>query len=192
MLRRKPKGYIGRNHETIGSDILAVLQMLKMPDHVLGEVEARRLKTVQPDKWYPIDWLLSLMRTVDEKLGYYGLVGLGRRIFKESHEQKAKARLKSGRDLVYGIDSMYRAANRGVDIGGWRVIKFEPGYAELEKTTPHHCLMEQGILSAGFAAIGTPVTIAQSQCFREGADSCLYTIHSPVTSEKWTGEPPLR
>jgi hypothetical protein len=188
MLRRKPRGYIGRNHETIGSDILAVLQMLKLPEQVLGESEARRLKAVQTDRWYPIESLLSVMRVIEEKLGYYGLVGLGRRIFKESHEQKARVHLKSARDLVYGIDGMYRAANRGVDIGGWRVLKFEPGYAELEKTTPHHCLVEQGILSAAFAALGTPVTITQSQCFRENADSCIYTIHSPVVSEKWTGK----
>ena len=27
-------------------------------------------------------------------------------------------------------------------------------YCELEKTTPHHCVMEQGILSGGLAAVG--------------------------------------
>lgn len=162
--------------------------MLKLPEQVLGEVEAQRLKAVQPDRWYPIEWLLSLMKVVDEKFGFYGLVGLGRRVFKESHEKKARDQLKSGRDLVYGIDSMYHTTNRGADIGGWHVRKFELGYAELEKTTPHHCSMGQGILSAGFISLGTPVTISQSQCFREGADSCIYTIHSPVVSEKWTGK----
>ena len=34
--RRKPRGYLGKGHETIGSDILAVMQMLKMPEQVLG------------------------------------------------------------------------------------------------------------------------------------------------------------
>ena len=31
-LRRKPKGYLGIDHETIGSDIVAVIKILKLPD----------------------------------------------------------------------------------------------------------------------------------------------------------------
>jgi hypothetical protein len=43
---------------------------------------------------------------------------------------------------------MYHHANRGTGIGGWKVLRFDAGYAELEKMTPHHCVMEQGILSS--------------------------------------------
>ena len=34
--RRWPKGYLGRHHETIGSDVLAVLRSLQ---HLVGESE---------------------------------------------------------------------------------------------------------------------------------------------------------
>jgi hypothetical protein len=187
---RKPKGYVGSRHETIGSDILSVLQIFKLPAQVLGEAEACKLAAIDPAKWYPIEWLLDLMEKVETSVGRYALLQLGRTIFKRSHEEKALQVLKSGRDIIYGLDSMYRNANRGRNIGGWHVQLFEAGYAELEKTTPHHCVMEQGILSAAFAAVGCPVSLVQSACFRKGADSCVYTITSSVTDERWCGITP--
>ena len=33
---RKPKGYVGTDHETIGSDILAVVAAIRLPEQVLG------------------------------------------------------------------------------------------------------------------------------------------------------------
>jgi hypothetical protein len=190
-LVRKPRGYVGRDHETIGSDILAVLKILKLPEQVLGEEEARKLAAIKPGSWYPISWLLRLMNRLDEQLGHYALVRLGRTIFKESHEEQALRVLKSARDVLYGLDGMYHHANRGVDIGGWKVARFEAGYAELEKNTPHHCVMEQGILLAACAAVGCPVMIVQKQCFREGADYCLYALSSSLTNEKWCGSVPM-
>ena len=82
---------------------------------------------------------------------------------------------------------MYHHANRGTGIGGWKVLRFDPGYAELEKTTPHHCVMEQGILSGALAAVKCPGIVSQKQCFRQGADSCLYVISSSFTDERWFG-----
>ena len=189
MHGRRPKGYLGKNHETLGSDILAVLQMLKLPAQVLGEDEAKRLAGVDPTAWYPIGWLIELMDHIDEHIGHYGLIRLGRTIFKQSHEARALETLRSARDVVYALDAMYHHANRGGDIGGWRVVKFGPGHAELEKTTPHHCVMEQGILSAACAAVGCPVSVTQTQCFREGADCCVYVLTSAVTDERWVGAP---
>jgi hypothetical protein len=49
--------------------------------------------------------------------------------------------LISARYVVYGIDDFYHFSNRGRNIGGWLVLRFEPGHAELFKTTPHHCLL---------------------------------------------------
>src|SRR5580704_2713856 len=98
---RHPKGYLGRDHETIGSDILAVLAILKMPEHVLGAEEVKRLTAVDPAKWYPIGWLLDLMDKLDQQVGHYGLVRMGRMLFKLSHEEKVRAVAKSARDIIY-------------------------------------------------------------------------------------------
>jgi hypothetical protein len=185
--RRKPRGYLGKGHETLGSDILAVFQILKMPEQVLGAEEVRKLSQVQMDGWYPIDWLLDLMDKVDKELGQYGLLQMGRRLFALSHEERLVQVARSAADVIYGIDGMYHHANRGSSIGGWKVIRFDPGYAELEKTTPHHCVMEQGILSGALAAVKCPGIVSQKQCFRQGADSCLYVISSSFTDGRWFG-----
>lgn len=185
--RRKPKGYVGHNHETIGSDILAVLKILKMPEQVLGHDEAQALARVDPDAWYPIEWLLALMEKLDEHVGQYGLVRMGRTLFELSHAEEVKKVARSARDVVYGIDGMYRNANRGTRIGGWKVLSFEPGRAVLEKTTPHHCQMEQGILLAALATVGCQGSIEQTSCFRQGADACLFVMTSAHTDERWSG-----
>src|SRR5689334_3925311 len=100
--RRKPRGYLGKSHETIGSDILAVLQILKMPEQVLGIDEVRRLAEVEVDGWYPIEWLLDLMEKVDKELGHYGLLQLGRRLFAMSHEERLIQVARSAADVIYG------------------------------------------------------------------------------------------
>lgn len=187
-MRRRPKGYAGTRHQTIGSDILAVLHILKLPEQVLGTEEARKLAAIDTADWYPIGWLLELMETLDKKVGHYGLLRMGRTLFQLSHEARVKEVAHSARDILYGLDEMYHFANRGEHIGGWKVLRFEPGFAELEKTTPHHCIMEQGLLSAALAAVGAPGIVAQQQCFRQGADCCVYTISSSVTDERWTGK----
>ena len=183
---RKPRGYVGRLHETLGSDIVSVYRILKLPEQVLGAAEAERLKAVRTSEWYPIAWLLELMNILDAALGYDGLLRMGRALFDLSHKERVLKTAHSARDIIYGIDGMYRHANRGHGIGGWKVLRFEPGYAELEKTTPHHCIMEQGILSAALAAVGCPATIAQPTCFRDGADACVYAISSSLVDARWS------
>lgn len=189
MASRKPKGYEGVDHITIGSDILAVLAILKMPDQVLGEDEVKKLRAVKPTEWYPIAWLLGLMETLDDHVGHYGLVRMGRTLFKMSHEKRFLTVARSARDAIYGIDAMYHHANRGRMIGGWKVLEFAPGHALLEKNTPHHCAMEQGILHGALAALACPGSITQQKCFRRGDDVCVYAISSAVTDERWSGPP---
>lgn len=183
--RRKPRGYRGIGHETLGSDILAVTRILKLPEQVLGAAEAQRLARVQPDDWYPIEWLLALMERLDEEVGQFGLLRMGRTLFDLSHKEAVLESARSARDIVYGIDGMYHHANRGEGIGGWHVLSFEPGHARLEKTTPHHCQMEQGILAGALAAVGCPSNVSQSECFRRGSDVCVFEVSSAFTDARW-------
>lgn len=192
-MERRPKGYVGINHETIGSDVLAVMHSLQslvgpdlpIPKHILTPAQLQRLQSIKPDGWYPIEWLLELMDALDKKLGRYALIKMGRTLFKQTHEARVLETAHQGRDIIYGFDEMYHHANRGEKIGGWRVISFDDNGAVLEKTTPHHCAMEEGILAQALAAVGAPAMVAQTGCFREGADACLYSITPAVGAGRW-------
>ncbi len=190
--QRWPRGYVGKNHETIGSDLLAVKQSLQhltgeerslLHAKILGAQELTRLDRVEPDDWYPIAWLLELMEKLDEKIGRYGLIRMGRTLFRLSHQERVAREVRSGADVVRGIDAMYHHANRGDQIGGWRVLALDDEGAELEKTTPHHCAMEEGILSQALIAVGAPSVVSQTRCFRQGADACRFVIQS--TGGRW-------
>ena len=196
--KRWPKGYVGRNHETIGSDVLAVLRSLqqligdgegaggqRMAQQVLGSVDLARLQNLDPNAWVPIGWLLDLMDTVESKMGRFGLIRMGRTLFKLTHEQRVTQIAKSGWDIVQSFDGFYRHANRGEEIGGWRVLSFERDRAEMEKTTPHHCAMEEGILAQALHAVGAPAMVTQSECFRRGADACRFVLIPSSADSRW-------
>lgn len=186
-MRRAPRGYRGIGHQTIGSDIRSLVEAVLMPEAVLGRESYAKLAAIDPAGWYPIETLLEPLERLDTVLGPASLRKIGLELFRLSHEAAFRATAKSARDVVYGIDVMYHHANRGSDIGGWSVLTFDPGSATLEKTTPHHCVMEEGILEAAFRALGLPSLIYQSRCFRKGDDVCEYRISSHVTDERWTG-----
>ena len=111
---------------------------------------------------------------------------MGRELFKLSHEARVTEVAKCARDIVYGIDGMYHHANRGRHIGGWKVLRFEPGFAELEKTTPHHCVMEQGMLTEALLAVGCACNVVQTQCFLDGAPTCIYRVTSAFVDGRWS------
>jgi hypothetical protein len=184
-MQRWPKGYAGIDHETSGSALLSVLQICPFPDEVLGTEEVQRLEEVDPEGWYPVAWLLSKTEKLERFAGSDGLLHLGRQRFQLSHQLRLPR--SSAKDVIYGIEEMYRFSNRGRSIGGFTVLDFRPGHAELEKTTPLHCAIEQGILLAALESVNCPATIAQTQCFRDGADSCIYTISSECRDERWSG-----
>jgi hypothetical protein len=183
----RPVGYRGVNHQTIGSDILSVLNAVHFPEAVLGEDVVKKLNTIDPEGWYPIQDLLELMDTLEQRLGVGGLTKMGRHLFKLSHEAKLLEVASSGRDIVYGFNGLYHYANRGEGIGGWKVLRFEDGLAVMEKNTPHHCAMEEGIMVAAFGALNIPTSIKQERCLRRGDGVCQFKLDSTVRGERWLG-----
>jgi hypothetical protein len=186
-MQQKPTGYEGINHETIGSDILAVLETVTLREHVLGGEVVARLRQIDPNGWYPIQELIDLMTLVEARLGHTGLRKMGRVLFALSHQKRVQEVAKSAKDIIYGVNDMYLHANRGQEIGGWKVLEFRPGRATLEKNTPHHCVMEEGILASALVAIGVPSIVSQTACFREGAGTCLYKVTSVIADRRWSG-----
>ncbi len=169
-----------------------MVKILKLPEQVLGKEEWERLQRVQADEWYPIEWLLGLMEILEAHVGPYGLMQMGRRLFELTHKERVKLIAKNAYDILYGIDNMYHHANKGRGIGGWRVTKFEPGLAELEKNTPHHCVMEQGILTEALLTVGCACNVSQIRCFRDGHDTCVYQVTSAFVDKRWSAEPNKR
>jgi hypothetical protein len=186
----KPKGYIGRNHETKGTSIAALLESLEaliggdvqrrnaLISKVLTAEQLQVFRSLDPQGWYPIELAIALMEAVDRNVGRYALMRMGRLLFRRSHQERELPTATCGYDIVHSLDRMYLQTNRGDRIGGWRVLRFDDGGAELEKTTPHHCSMEEGLLAQALSAVGGRAVISQKVCIREGDDRCHFVIHS--------------
>lgn len=161
------------------------MAVVSMPKETLGETLHRQLVQVKPGEWYDIGLMLDLMEELDARVGPNALRQMGRKLFQLSHEAHAKTVASSASQILNGFDGLYRRANRGEDIGGWSVLQFGPGRAVLEKTTPHHCALEEGITVAALNCVDVPATVTQEQCFRKGADSCVFVVTSFVTDKRW-------
>jgi len=183
----QPRNYLGTGHETIGSDILAVLATLHAPEAVLGKAWIARLAHIEPTGWYPIATLLELLDFLGQRTGRASLVKMGREIFMASHAARVGPGATCAGDVVFGIDGMYHHANRGEGIGGWEVVSFRPGAAILDKTTPHHCALEEGILHQALHAVAADAMIVQSTCLRQGDDCCRFELRSAVRDQHWMG-----
>ncbi|MBE2250133.1 MAG: hypothetical protein IAE78_11335 [Myxococcus sp.] len=175
------------NHETIGSDILAVLRTMKSPELILGPEWLTRLRAIDPSEWYPIETLLELLKHLAKRSGHAAVVQMGRQLFRDSHQARLTPELRSAGDVIFGIDAMYHHANRGQDIGGWQVLRFAPGSAVLRKTTPHHCALEEGILHEALHTTGVDALIVQSACVSQGATACEFELRSSVRDHRWMG-----
>lgn len=186
---RKPKGYIGLNHMTRGGDLVSILKVLHTPSLTLGEENHRRLSQVDPEEWYPISTLLDMLELLDKKMGPEGLRSVGWKIFSTFHAPQARQHFDNARDLLHAFDAMYHQANRGHRIGGWAVLDFRPGLAEMEKTTPHHCAMETGILEEALRMVGVKAQVEQTECFREGAAACRFRVTTNTNDGRWSKSP---
>jgi hypothetical protein len=189
-MRHLPKSYTSKNHETLGSDVLSVLHATTAPEKVFPPELLARLRAVKPDGWYPVSLMHEAVDRLEASEKVTGLKLMGMAIFKHSHAEGVKKTVTSAHQLLHGLDGLYRNANRGQGIGGWRVLSFGAGKAELEKTTPHHCSIEEGLLAQAFATVGCPSLVTQRECVRHGADACTFVVESMVTDHRWTGKRP--
>ncbi len=181
---RKPQGYAGINHQTAGTDILSVLKTVHAPEITLGKELAARLRRVQPDQWYPISDMLELLERLDEKLGSFHLKQVGWNII-QGLPPGLFSRFSSAREMLEGMDTLYRMNNRGEQIGHWKVAAFSANRAELEKTTPHHCIMEEGIIEESLRAMTLAAKVQQTQCFRKGDPLCRYVVVPRTADSRW-------
>jgi hypothetical protein len=192
MIEFVPRGYGGREHITLGSDILAVLDTISNPEIMLGQELFERLSKMENRAWYPIKDLLDLLELVSQRTGRATLIKMGRQLFKNTHATRIKDRSVCAGDMLFGIHDMYHHANRGFDIGGWTVLHFSPGRALIEKTTPHHCGLEEGIVLESLSSIGAESLLVQKQCVREKAESCIFELLSPTKDALWMGTYPIK
>jgi hypothetical protein len=183
--RRVARGYEGWNHETLGSDLIATFAAVNAVDPRFSEHWMPLVKTLDAQTWYPIDVLLALGFAAEERFGPELLQCIGREIFQRSHAATFRRSAATIADLAFGIDAMYRTANRGEDIGGWRVLEFADGRTLIEKTTPHPCGIEEGILGAACASLGVAARITQVRCVREGDDTCRFELCAETPSTRW-------
>jgi hypothetical protein len=184
--------YENQSHETIGSDLRAVLHTMKSPEEILGAYWVQRLAGVLPTQWYPVATLLELQQQVLHRGGRAFLMEMGRQLFRDSHQKRLGPTLQSAGDVLFGLNRMYRFANRGLNIGGWEVLTFGPGHGVLRKKTPHHCALDEGFLHEALQVVGAVVVIVQPSCELIGGKSCELELRSPLRGPRWMGTHPAK
>ncbi len=174
-------------HEMLGAAVRALLDAVLLPEQLLGQQATEQLRGLDLEAWYPGELQMSLVRKLHALLGDASLRQVGWSMFAVLHDAEVRRRRPPVHQLLAGLDVLYRRVNRGTHIGGWELTAFGAGSARLAKTTPHDCIMEEGIVEGAFRAVGIPVVIRQPSCVRQGAARCELLITSSVVDRRWTG-----
>lgn len=76
---------MGLQHETIGSDVIAVLDVINLPELVLGKERADALKKIEASKWYPLSTLEDPVEGLHQRVGDASLLQIGSELLRISH-----------------------------------------------------------------------------------------------------------
>jgi predicted hydrocarbon binding protein len=61
----------------------------------------------------------------------------------------------------------------------------DDSHALLEKSTPHVCYLEEGIVAEALATVGCGAMVTQTRCLREGHDLCVFEVRPVAGPETW-------
>lgn len=162
--------------QIIGSIILAVKAGLVNPESFIKRVSEYDYTNINPEKWYPIEMFWNLTDYIEKNLSTSVLRNIGTQIIPNMKNAGLLPNL-TPKEYLASLNDTYISANRGTNIGSWKVIEIKDGHAIIENTTMQHCILEEGVVFGGIKAFGGSYCIVkQTTCVLKGDSKCTFDI----------------
>ncbi len=166
------------DQQIIGATIVAVSKRIMNSKIIFDKIKEYKYDDVKPDKWYPMQQFTLLTDYVEKIMNASVLNYIGKQIVPEMKDAKVIS-FPSPKDFLKSMQKVYLAANKGANIGEWKVVKEETNKIVVKSSTMHNCYLEQGVLQGGVEAFGGKSVIikhSSTECRRKGGKSCDYEI----------------
>ncbi|NHI94540.1 MAG: hypothetical protein EAX96_18765 [Candidatus Lokiarchaeota archaeon] len=162
--------------ESRGTNIIAVKTKIVNPGMIFDKIKEYSYDNLDPGKWYPMKQFTLLTDYIEKYLSATVLKNIGSGIVPEMKNAGILPNM-APEDFLKSLQKIYLEANRGVNIGQWKVAKEEPNHIILENTTMHNCILEEGVILGGIKVFGARyMKVTQSKCVKKGDNMCLFDI----------------
>lgn len=165
------------NQECLGTNILSIQNKIFNAKHYFDQISQYSYENIEPNKWYPMKQFTILVDLYEDIMGPLILKNVGSGIIPEMIQAGIIPKI-SPHEFLKSLTNTYHSANRGSNIGDWRVIKEESKHIVLENSTMHNCKLEEGVILGGIEALGgRNPRILQRTCVKKGDPFCTFDIY---------------
>ena len=165
------------NQECLGINILSIQNKIYGAKHYFDKIPQYTYENIEPNKWYPMKQFTLLVDLYEEKMGPLIIKNIGTGIIPEMVEAGVLPKM-SPQEFLKSLSGSYHSANRGTNIGDWKVIKEGANHIIMENSTSHNCKLEEGVVLGGIEALGGKnPRVLQRTCVKKGDPFCTFDIY---------------
>lgn len=161
----------------LGAAPRSVLAALLNRDTILADFPRKEeLINIDAAAFYPIALYLELCSYLEERLGTYAFLRLGRKMGAAVMDRAFDTDAKTFDEAVAQIEGAHKLFCKPV-VGGFQIVTREPGKIALDCTTPYNCVLQEGMFYEIAIRYGAPnATVTHASCRRRGAAACRFDV----------------
>ncbi len=165
------------NVKMLGAAANGVLAALLNRDTLIADFPRRKeLQGLKNDELYPVSLYIDLTNYVEERVGTYAFLRLGRKLGKVVMETSFPSTLKTVEEAIDFIQVAHEQFCRPV-VGAFEVTERKPGALVMRYTAPYNCTLQEGLFYEIALRYGADnATVTHSACRRHGGDACRFEI----------------
>jgi hypothetical protein len=161
----------------LGAACNGVVRALLNRDTLLADFPRRaELEGVQDREFYPLSLYLELCDYLENRVGMYAWLRVGRRMAIAVMDTAFPAGLKTVEEAIAQIDGAHKVFCKPV-VGAFELAERKPGKLTVRYTAPYNCTLQEGLfyeVALRYGAADAAVT--HVECRRKGAAACRFDI----------------
>lgn len=161
----------------LGASPKSVLDALLNRDTILADFPRKEeLTTIKEDEYCPMSLYVELCSYLEERLGTYAFLRLGRKMAASVMATAFPAHVKSVEEAIAEVQGAHQVFCKPV-VGAFEITDRSPGKVIVRYTAPYNCVLQEGLfyeVAMRYGAVNASVTHAV--CRRKGEPACRFEI----------------
>lgn len=163
--------------EFMGAAINGIYNALLNRDLLLTDFSRRdELEHVQDREFYPLSLYVDLCNYLEERLGKYAFLRVGRKMAIAVMDTAFPPNLKTIPEAIAQVNAAHQVFCRPV-VGAFDVTHQSPGKIVVQYSAPYNCILQEGLFYEVALRYGAEnATVTHTECRRTGATACRFDI----------------
>lgn len=166
-----------RNYEgeVLGACLYSTVVVLGGSQVVLQQLlKSHGLKSIDHEKWYPINLALAMFHTVAQQVGERTLNSIGAKMVDTAAWPPEVSDVRS---MLLSMDPAYKLNFRGPNIGGCSITFDDEHSATVMFNAVTPCALARGVVLAGARKFAPNALLEHGEsCVEKGADHCIWYV----------------